>query len=96
MPTVADPQTIEVALAKDFSCIPQVRHVLTEWAGGHLLVWIAADDPQAQVRERIYQKELELISGFPAVDFDFNLIPSMGRPPAEIAINANVTYSRPD
>lgn len=77
--------TLETALAKDFGSVDQVRHVLTEWADRSLLVWISIDDPRPGVRDRIYQKELELMSGFPEIDFDFNLINSMGRSAEEIA-----------
>jgi len=86
--------SVELAMAKDFASIPEVRYVLTEQVEGPLLVWIAADNPEPEVRMRIYQKEMELIEGFPEVDFDFNLIPSMGRSPEEIASGARVVYSR--
>lgn len=85
---------LELALAEDLAVIPQVRHVLTEWIDGPLRVWIAVDDPNPAVRRQIYQKELDLINGFPEVDFDFNLIPAMDRDPDQIATGANVVYSR--
>lgn len=86
--------SIELAMAKDFACVPEVRHVMTEQVEGPLLVWIAVDNPEPEVRMRIYQMEMELIEGFPEVDFDFNLIPSMGRSAEEIASGARVVYSR--
>ena len=85
---------LETALGKDFGEIPQVRHVLTEWVDGLLLVWIAIDSPEASVRKKIYQKELELIDGFPEVDFDFNLVPSLDRNAEELASGAHVVFSR--
>jgi hypothetical protein len=88
--------TLEGAIAKDFASVPQVRHVLTEWVDGPLLVWIAADDPQPDIRRRIYQKQLELINAFPEVAFDFNLVPSRNRRPEELASGARVVYSRPE
>ena len=94
LPSIEIADTLEVALSKDFASVPQVRHILTEQGNGPLLVWISVDNPEPSVRERIYQKELELITGFPEVDFDFNLVPSLGREPFEIASNAAVTYTR--
>ncbi len=96
MPDLLVPNTLEGALAEDLASIPQVRHVLTEWADGPLLVWIAAEDPEPDVRRRIYQKELELITGFPEIEFDFNLIPAMNRNAEELATGAHVVYSRPE
>ncbi len=95
-PDLLMPNTLEGALAEDLATIPQVRHVLTEWTDGPLLVWIAADGPEPDVRRRIYQKELELITVFPEVEFDFNLIPAMNRSAEELATGARVVYSRPE
>ena len=86
--------SLETALGKDFSGILEVRHVLTEWVDGHLLVWIALDNPEPSVRKRVYQKELELIDGFPDTDFDFNLVPALGREAEELAAGAHVVFSR--
>lgn len=96
MPNLLTADNLETALAKDLATVPQVRYVLTEWTNGPLLVWIAVDDPEPGVRRRIYQKELEIISGFPEIDFDFNLIPVMGRKPDELATGARVVYSHPE
>jgi hypothetical protein len=86
--------SLEFAIAKDFASVPEIRNVMTEQSEGPLLVWISVDDPVSEIRMRIYRKELELIDGFPEIDFDFNLLPSMGRGPEEIATGARVIYSR--
>ncbi len=93
-PAVAIADNLETAMSKDFASVSEVRHVLTERADGNLLVWIAVDDPRPEVRKRIYQKELSLIEGFPEVDFDFNLIPAMGRAADDLATGARVVFSR--
>ena len=87
-------ESLETALSHDLASVPQVRHVITNRADSTLQVWIAVDDPTPEIRKRIYQKELDLISVFPEIEFDFNLIPSMGRNAAEIATGARVVYSR--
>jgi hypothetical protein len=85
---------VNASLAHDLSLIREVRHVLTERADGSLLVWIALDNPAREVREQVFQKELGLIDSFPEVDFDFNIVPAMGRDPAHIASGAKVVYTR--
>jgi len=45
-----------------------------------LRVWLGLDDASDDVRYRIFDKELAAIDAFPSVEFDFNLIPLMGRP----------------
>ncbi|MGO9230156.1 MAG: hypothetical protein ACLQKA_13245 [Bryobacteraceae bacterium] len=86
--------TLETALSRDLANVPEVRHVLTEWADRSLLIWIAIDNPEPNVRRRIYQKEMGIMTGFPEIEFDFNLIPSMGRRPEDLATGARVVYSR--
>ncbi len=94
MPELLIADDLETALGKDFAGIPQVRHVLTEWVDGPLLIWIALDNPEPNVRRKVYQKELELIDGFPEIDFDFNLVPALGRNAEELATGAHVVFSR--
>ena len=90
---VAD--TLEDVIAKDIGAVPQVSHVLAEDAPEALLVWIVLEgNPDRDVRRRVYEKELDLISEFPGKDFDFNLIPAMGRPVEEIVTGARVIFSK--
>ena len=95
-PIVVEGQDLETSIARDLALIDQVHHVLIERADGNLLVWISVDNPVKEVRERIFQKELLLIEGFPEIDFDFNIVPTMNRNPSEIATGAKVVYSRPE
>lgn len=89
-------QEMEFRVAEELATVAQVRHVLTEQADGRLRVWIALDNPEPSIRRSIYQKELELIAEFSEIDFDFNLVPAMGRTAEEIATGAHVVYSRPE
>lgn len=54
------------------------------------------DYPHRAVRNRIFQKELDLMDAFPEVKFDFNLIPAMGRPVEDLVTHGRVVYSRQD
>ena len=96
MPTTVISSTLQAALAEDLASVRQVRDVLIENVKGALLVWIVVDDPERQVRDKIFQKQLDLMDAFPKIDFDFNLIPSMGRPVSEITTDARSVYSRPN
>jgi hypothetical protein len=94
MPDSLVADSLETLLGKDFGSISQVRYVLTERVDGPLLVWVAIDNSEPAVRRRIYQKELELIDRFPDIDFDFNLIPVLGRRAEELATGARLVFAR--
>ena len=87
---------MEQIVAKDLAAVRQVSHIFTDVVNGSVLVWIAVDDPTPSVRRQIFDRELALIGEFPETDFDFNIIPRMGRA-AEEMINgeARVAYERP-
>lgn len=67
-----------------------------ERADDNLLVWIALDSPTRENREKVFQKQFELIDGFPEIAFDFNLISSLNRSGADFASGATLIYSRED
>lgn len=93
-PAILYSQTLEVALAKDLALVHDVRHVLVERADDNLLVWIALDNPTKDVREKVFQKQFDLIDGFPEVSFDFNIVSAKGRSSQEFASSAKLIYSR--
>jgi hypothetical protein len=87
---------IEEAISRELAEESQVRYVLAENLGNGLQVWAIADSPGADVRRRIYEKELRLIKQFPNEVLDFNILQTLGRKPDEIASGARVVYSRPE
>ena len=95
-PAVLYSQSLEVALANDLALVRDIRHVLVERADDNLLVWIALDNPTKEAREKVFQKQFDLIDGFPEISFDFNLVSSRDRTPAEFASSAQLIYSRED
>jgi hypothetical protein len=82
-------------LANDLAGVPQVRYVFIKSVDNATLVWVAVDDHRREVRERIFERELSIMDAFPEINFDFNLVPAMGRTAAEIASDAELVYSRP-
>lgn len=85
---------LETVVGRDLGSVPEVRYVLTERVPDSLTVWIAVDNPEEAVRRRTYATELNLISAFPEVAFDFNLVSVLGRSPSQIATGAHLAYSR--
>lgn len=94
MPETVISSTLEMAIASDLASVRQVRDILIESVHDSFLVWVTVDDPDRAVRDRIFQKEMDLMDAFPRINFDFNLIPTMGRDISEIATDAQVVYSR--
>ncbi len=93
---LAVPNSLDGALAKDFAGVPQVAEVFIQRDGDTVRVWISLDDvSDDEVRFRIYDKELSAMEAFPAIQFDFNLIPTMGRPIREfISEPGNLVFAR--
>ena len=95
-PSLLYSASLESALASDLSLLSEVRHVFVERADNNLLVWIALDSPTKEVREKVFQKQFDLIDGFPEISFDFNLMSAKGRSPQDFASSAKLIYSRED
>jgi hypothetical protein len=94
-PIILFSDDIEKVVAKDLSTIPNVSHVFTHVVDTSVLVWIIVDNPSIEARHRVFDRELSLISEFPETEFDFNLIPRMGRDADEIIRGeAHLAYAR--
>ena len=85
MPTNAITDSLKTALAKDFAGLGQVHHIETECTDRALLLWIFLEDASPSARRKIYPKQPEIISRFPEVDFDFNLVAPSSRRASEIS-----------
>ncbi|HEX7360917.1 MAG TPA: hypothetical protein VF283_10535 [Bryobacteraceae bacterium] len=86
---------IEKAVAEDLAAVSAVTHVITQAVDNGMLVWIVVDDPKLDVRYEIFDKEQALIDAFPETEFDFNIIPRMGRDASElIQGEAHIAYTR--
>ena len=94
-PSLLHSQTLEAALAADLSLVPEVEHIFVERADNTLLVWTSLEKTSKDVREKVFQKQFDIIEGFPEVSFDFNLVSGKDRPPADLASAAKLIYSRP-
>jgi len=87
-------ESLEHALAADLSVIQEINFIFVERAEGNLLVWVSVENPVAEVRERIFQKQYDLIEGFPEISFDFNLILGKGNDPKQYSTSSKIIYTR--
>jgi hypothetical protein len=90
---ILDGVSVEKALAKDFSKVPEVKHIFVERAEGNLLVWLIAFRPDKNVRERIFQKQFDLIDAFREIEFDFHIVSTDAESPSDIASEAKLIYT---
>jgi len=86
--------SLEIAIAKDFSAVPQVCHVLSEKTLDGFSLLVSLDEYDRSTRERIFGKELAIMDAFPEINFNFNLLAALGRSANEIATGYQVLYSR--
>lgn len=94
-PIVLFSDDIEKVVAKDLAAISDVSHVFTHVVETSVLVWIVVDDPRIDVRHQIFDRELALINEFPETEFDFNIVPRMGREADEVIRGeAHIAYTR--
>ncbi|QNI31866.1 hypothetical protein H7849_23005 [Alloacidobacterium dinghuense] len=64
--------------------IPEVQALFTHLEGKSLRVWTVVADRDESVYRKIYAQEKELIHVFDGMEFEFNIIPSLGRNAKEI------------
>lgn len=93
-PSMLYSQSVEDALADDLKGIGEINCIFVERVEANLLVWMTANHPSKEVRERIFQKQFDLIDAFTEVSFDFNLVSTDAQDPREIHSAAKVIYSR--
>lgn len=94
-PSLLYSKDVESAISDDFGLVPEINGVAIERADGNLLVWIASDHPTREIRERIFQKQFDLIDAFPELSFDFNIVSVDASDKMEpIATGAKMIFSR--
>jgi hypothetical protein len=93
-PSMLYSQSVEYALADDLKAVAEINCIFVERVEGNLLVWITANHPSKEVRERIFQKQFDLIDAFHEVSFDFNIVSTGAQDPREIHSAAKLIYAR--
>jgi hypothetical protein len=88
--TAADPPQIDITkrlnefIALELSAVEEVEYVFTAFRNNVFYVWVLLDRFEAQVRNRIYEIEMEVIDEFPMFEFDFYLIAGGGNDSREL------------
>lgn len=58
--------------------IPEVEAVLANHANGVHSIWTVINEPSAEVRAKIYEKEWQLMEQYPQFDFSFHILEREG------------------
>jgi hypothetical protein len=58
--------------------IPEVEAVLANHANGVYSIWTVVDEPSADVRAKIYEKEWQLMEQYPQFGFSFHILEREG------------------
>lgn len=88
--TAADPPQVDITkrlnefIALELSAVEEVEYVFTAFRNNVFYIWVLLDRFEAQVRNKIYEIEMEVIDEFPMFEFDFYLIASGGNDAREL------------
>jgi hypothetical protein len=74
-------QTISLKelLGREMSLIPEVDAVYVSREERTYHVWVVIDQCDRSIREKIYQREMSIITEFGSYEFDFNILSRRGR-----------------
>lgn len=64
--------------------VPEVQAVFTQLEGRILRVWTVVPERDDTVYRKIYAHERELLETLDGIEFEFNIIPNMGKSPREV------------
>jgi len=70
--------------------IPEVEAILANHANGVHSIWTVVDEPSADVRAKIYEKEWQLMEQYPQFGFYFHILEREGE-----ELNNLVTVRKP-
>ncbi len=63
--------------------VPEVQALFTQLEGRILRVWTVVPERDDAIYRKIYAREKEIIRAFDGMEFEFNVIPSLGKSPRE-------------
>lgn len=76
---VSKQYSLKEFLCMELSIVPEVEKVYATRQGDVMHIYTVVDKFDASVREKIYDREVEIIDEFSYLDFDFNVISRRGR-----------------
>jgi hypothetical protein len=76
--------------------VPDVQAVFTQLEGRILRVWTVVPDRDEVVYKELYAQERKLLNSLDGIEFEFNIIPNMGRNPKEVVTDPSgaLVYER--
>ena len=85
MNQAANSGTIDIRheVAFEIGKIPDVQALFTQLEGRFLRVWTVVAERDDAVYRKIYAHQRAIMRSFDDVEFEFNVIPSLGRTPRE-------------
>ena len=83
-------------IAFEFSQTPEIKYVYTAFRENRVFyAWVIVDDFEESVRSRIYDREEAIIDAFPEIEFDFYIVPRMGRDVRDLIDDSvHLTYDK--
>lgn len=64
--------------------VPEVEAIFTQMEGRVLRVWTVVPERNEVVYKKIYAQEKKLLNSLDGIEFEFNIIPNMGRKSIEV------------
>ena len=64
--------------------VPEVQAIFTQLEGRILRVWTVVPDREEAVYKNLYVQERRLLDLLDGIEFEFNIIPNMGREPRDV------------
>jgi hypothetical protein len=83
-------------IAFELASVPEVEAVFTSEYGKVFFVWTVVKERDAEVYQKLYGKEQQLIEVNDPIQFDFTIMPSYGHDPKSIITDplAQLAYAR--
>lgn len=83
-------------ISKELASVADVEAVWTSQQGHVFHVWTLVDNPDQEIRRRIYDHECAIIDQFDDYEFEFNIIPRRGRDAQSVLSDPSLelTFSR--
>ena len=81
-----DPATLDVRYEVAYKIgegVPEVQALFTQLEGRFLRVWTVVPERDDAIYRKVYAQQKEVMKAFDGLEFEFNVIPSLGRPPRE-------------
>ncbi len=63
--------------------VPEVQALFTQLEGRFLRVWTVVPERDEAVYKKVHVQQMEIVRAFDGMEFEFNVIPSLGKSPKD-------------